>query len=679
MEHNSASEPDSYKYSKGLSISDDFVICRDKNGLTTAIYGELKWNLKPYQIGTSPHSTFNFSRINTNLDLPHGAALLSDAKVITFSLMYFISTGASGALSTNTIYKYFLLVINACNYCIKCQHNPMIGFLKLSDLFSNRIYLAGFVKSFNLNTVGGKRKKQMLHALLQHLNTLGEEVLGYSVANNFIVHESISYNQHPLIPARIYLETINFLTNRVKLLKEITFNLEFFMKDFSDPNHGLTIETQHTNYKKSGISKYSISPTFEEAVISFNMQSLFEHPDFTANNRVKLNGALSKIQYEMKSLIHLYTGMRLDEVNRLPYDCLLKHKISNNIKDNNDNIIAPEKCVDILSTTTKFTGFRKEDTWFAHSIVIDAVTILKRIVRGYANYSGIDYRECPLLISTSRIHLKNHFPNDRIEVTPRHKSRSKTFEKNIKLIINKEDYEILQASDPDRDFSSEEKFQVGQHWPFTTHQYRRSLAFYAANSGFVSTPSLMHQFKHLAQQMSKYYSRNNNNIKTIFGHYDFEQKAYVLPMSHIAYELQIGMSLDAAELILADLLNNSSTLHGKEGGYLEHARKKLETGDVLIEEFKEDTVKRLKNGEISYKKTFLGGCTNIDSCECSLLGEFAQCLDSKCAVIKSSSIDELISSTQAELLCYEVGSIEYFSTKDELDSLVKFKENKIDS
>ncbi len=54
-------------------------------------------------------------------------------------------------------------------------------------------------------------------------------------------------------------------------------------------------------------------------------------------------------------------------------------------------------------------------------------------------------------------------------------------------------------------------------------------------------------------------------------------------------------------------------------------------------------------------------------------------LDSKCAVIKSSSIDELISSTQAELLCYEVGSIEYFSTKDELDSLVKFKENKIDS
>lgn len=679
MERDSVSEPDSYEYSNGLNVSDKFVICRNKSGIPTAVYGWLEWDLKPYRLGAVGNCVFNFSSINTNPNLAHGSSLLSDAKLIIFSLMYFINTGTSGALSITTIYKYFLLIIRACNYCIQCKDNPMIGSLNLSDLFSNQIYLAGFAKSIGSKTIAERRRKQILHALLQHLNTLGEDIIGYSVVTDVISHEKLTYNQHPLIPARIYLETINLLTDRVHFLKESTCALEFFLKNFSDPYYGLTIKTQQRNSRDSGISKFSLRPTFEEAIRNCNMQILFEHPDFTANSRGKLNGILTNIQYEMKSLIHLYTGMRFDEVNRLPYDCLLTHNFDNEVKDKSGNIIASEKSVELLSITSKFTGFRKEDTWFAHPIVIDAVTVLQRIVRGYASYAKIDFNDCPLLISTVKIFMKDHFSKDRIEISARHKSRARTFEKKLQFIINKEDYEILQASDPDRDFSSEKKFQIGQPWPFTTHQYRRSLAFYAANSGFVSIPSLMRQFKHLAQQMTKYYSRNNKNIKTIFGHYDFEQKAYVLPMSHIAYELQVGMSLDTAELILADLLDRDSTLHGKEGGYLEHARKRLEVDDFLVEEFKEDTVKRLRNGEISYKKTFLGGCTNIDSCECSLLGEFSQCLDSKCAVIKSSSIDDLISSTQAELLCYEVGSIEYFSTKDELDSLVKFKDKKIDS
>lgn len=674
--HASDLGPDVYKYSAGLNVSEDFVICRDKFGEPTALYGWHEWDFRPYRLAATGNCVINFRRICFDLSSSHEMALLSEAKVIIFSLIYFCNAGAAGALSVSTIYKYFSLVVRACQYCIRSRSNRMLGALKLSDLFSNPVYLAAFVRSIGSIKVGDRRQMQALHALLRHLNVIGEHVLGYRSVTDVVVHERVDHQQHPLIPARIYLENINFLTERVSFLKENTLKLELFMRAFSDHYYGLSRKVQRRNHKVEGLSRFSLKPTFEEAIAEHGMGGLFNHPDFNANGRAKLVGVLSRIQYEMKSIIHLYTGMRFDEVNRLPYDCIIKGTIDERVMDEYGNTISRENIVELLSTTTKFTGFRKEDSWFAHEVVIDAVTVLQRVARGYADYVGADVERFPLFVSTVKLFMKNYFSKERVEVTV-YKDRAKSFENDSRFIITREDYEILQASDPERDFSSDERFQVGKPWPFTSHQYRRSLAFYAANSGFVSLPTLMRQFKHLAQQITKYYSRNNQNIKTIFGHYDFERKVYVLPISHISYELQVGMSLEAAEMILADLLDKGATLYGKEGGYLERARKRLESGEVLVEEFKEDTVKRLRNGEISYRKTLLGGCTNIDVCECSILGEFSQCLDSKCAVIKSSSVDSLIDSTRRELECYEKDSVEYLATKDELESLLKFRSKKM--
>ncbi|PKF49509.1 hypothetical protein [Enterovibrio nigricans] len=379
----------------------------------------------------------------------------------------------------------------------------------------------------------------------------------------------------------------------------------------------------------------------------------------------------------MKSLIHLYTGMRNDEVNRLKYDCVSKLTLDKPILDDSENVLVPDNSVKILSTTTKFTGYQKEDSWLAHPIVLDAITVLRRIVRGYASMLNLDAKECPLLISTVKIFMKNHIKKDRLEVTI-FKETAKQFQDKPQFKITKEDYDVLQASDPTRDFSTVSTFQCGQRWPLTTHQFRRSLAFYAVNSGFVSLPTLKWQFKHLSQEMSKYYSRNSENIKTIFGHYDVKERKYVLPLNHIAYEVQIGMSLSTAEALLADLLDDSVHLYGKTGGYIEKQRGRLKNGEVLVEEFKEETVNRVYNGEMSYTKTLLGGCTNRETCDCSILGEFADCLTKKCAVITSSNVENLIASTNRELQSYESGSIEYLSTESELEELLRYQKYAIE-
>ncbi|USD35588.1 hypothetical protein [Vibrio sp. SCSIO 43186] len=314
----------------------------------------------------------------------------------------------------------------------------------------------------------------------------------------------------------------------------------------------------------------------------------------------------------------------------------------------------------------------------AHPVVLDAIYVLRRIVRGYALMIGVKADECPLLVSTMAIFKKSELGNKRLEITAHKKETAKTFLCKPQFKITEDDYDVLQASDPSRNFSLEPTYQCGCVWPLTTHQFRRSLAFYAVNSGFVSLPTLMRQFKHLSQEMSKYYSRNNENVKTIFGHYDVAEGKYVLPLNHIVYEVQVGMSLATAEALLTDLLDEDVSLHGKTGAYLERKRSKLRNGEVLVEKLKEETAQRVHNGEMSYRKTLLGGCTNTETCECSILGEFADCLSSKCAVITSSNIEKLIALTQRELQCYEPNSIEFLSAELELEDLLRYKKYSIE-
>ncbi|MBA35528.1 MAG: integrase [Oleispira sp.] len=661
--------PDIFDASEVSTIPDDFVLCRDSNGLPTAVYGNDLWDFRSYRLAATGNCRMNFSELLKGGDLEERRQLVNEVKRVLFSLMYFVNSGVLGPLSITTLLQYYQVIKHAAFFCAECKSNRMLSVLGVKDLLSNKMYLGLYVSSLK----DSRRKKQKLSALLNHLNTIGKERLGYAVVTDLDVYEEIGHKQHPIIPTRIYLEMINVLTEKVEFLKSSTENLEKFLKEFSDPFFGVHRKVQ----RRQGVSRDEIRPSMPEAISRFGLVDLFTG-SYEVNSRAKLNGTLTRIQFEMKLMIHLYTGMRNDEVNRLPYSCVVDHVLEKTISDKSGNELVPSDLVSLLSTTTKLEGYLNEDSWYAHPAVLDAVEILRRIVRGYAATVSIDPEKCPLLVSTVRLFMKNSFSSERLEVTS-FKLTAKTVLSNTAFRIMQEDYDVLCASDPVRDFSKEQSFQVGQQWPLTTHQFRRSLAFYAVNSGFVSLPTLKKQFKHLSQEMTKYYSRNNQQLKTVFGHYDTKEKQYILPLNHIAYEVQVGMPLATAEALLSDLLEDDVTLYGKSGGYIEKQRDRLRDGEVLVEEFVEKTADKVRNGEISYRKTLLGGCTNAEICECSILGEFSDCLFSKCSVIKSKNLEILIESTERELQSYEINSVEYLSTKSELDELIRYKKHKIDS
>ncbi|MEW3673854.1 integrase, partial [Pseudomonas aeruginosa] len=88
----------------------------------------------------------------------------------------------------------------------------------------------------------------------------------------------------------------------------------------------------------------------------------------------------------------------------------------------------------------------------------------------------------------------------------------------------------------------------------TSHQFRRSLAFYGSCSGFLSLPTLRAQFKHMTIQMARYYANGFDNLRTIFGYYDEKKIDFVLPYNHFAFEFQMAMPMSVANQLIADLL-----------------------------------------------------------------------------------------------------------------------------
>lgn len=662
---NGLCEPDLFNSSSNKLPPDDFVLCRDNVGNPTAIYGDNIWSFNPYRLTAKPISAIRFDCLLVGENLEWRKQLVDEAKYILFCTIYCVSTGRAGSLSAGTLLNHAQLLFKAARFCLSCESIPMIGMISLSELLSNNHYLNLFIHMEKLS----ESYKHTLNALLYKIKVIGKDRLGFIPPSMSHIKRDKSY-QHPIIPTRLYLEYINRFTDDLDVIEKSLGGIESFLSKFKHPCYGLGYSTQSTTIKHWPKSKWL--PDMNLAIEQHGLNSLFVG-DFKVANRKSLAVAISKIQYRMKMMLHLYTGMRDEEVNRMQYDCLSDEIISEPIVDDEGNIALPVRMIKLISTTTKFSGYKKTSSWYAPSDVVRVVDILRSIVRGLAHVYDVEPSECSLFLSPTKLSSRGKKP-----IVSSFKSNAKPCWLSD-MTITQEDYKILQVSDPSRDFHAEKEFDIGQPWPLTSHQFRRSLAFYAASSGFVSLPTLKRQFKHLAKEMTKYYSRNFERIKTIFGYYDQKTGEYRLSSDHIAFEYQVAQPMQVAMLLINDVLGSDEYLFGKAGSYIEKQRANLSDGysDVLVKEYRNDTIKRVNNGEIYYRNTLLGGCVNVNGCDCSMLGEYTKCLNGDCAIIKESKLDEQIADLRRELKNYASDTGEFSVVNSELDALLKFKLHRI--
>lgn len=642
--------------------SDDLVLCRDKSGKATAIYGESRWDFSPYNLSVSRANKIYFNNI-FDAHSKETAALTEEVRYLLYCLIYHSSAGHVGRLSVGTLLSYNVLIKKMARFCLSMKDNKLVGAISLQDLLTNKVYLAAFLST----TKKSGKYQNLSSALLLNLTVIGEEILGYTVCSrDEIKFGSTDTNQVPVIPTNIYLKIINHWTDLLDQFVEEGEAISKLVLEFKDPAFGLSRRTQRLHHTIKGEKQ---KKTISEAIHDGGLDHVFTGT-FSCVKRNEFPSALKNMQSVVKNIIHLYTGMRDQEVMRLPYDCLRDEKANYGVKDHKGRELDQDRVITLLSTTTKFTGYRKEESWLAPQEVVKAIRFLQAITKGIAEVGGYDLSEVPLFINTGLINR----PKQGILNASFTKARlSRSYPA---IIIQATDLEELKATDPNRNFDIEEKFAAGQHWPLSSHQYRRSLAFYASNSGFVSLSSLKKQFKHITRQMIQYYCNGFENLKSVFGAYDEKKKDFVLSSSHIAYEFQTGITIDVAHQILADVIGADDQLFGATGSYIEKQRSE-NIGKINIRELRKDTEKRVAKGELAYRETLLGGCTKIGDCDEYMMADFTSCLSCPGSIIKPEKLGAMVEQSEAELARYEQGTGEYQIVKSELNKLLEYQEHKI--
>lgn len=637
---------------------DDFVMCRSSDGVPTAVYGEDTWDFNPQRLSAKKICAFRFGEIFEGSDAEQ-QKLKAEIKYIIFCLIYFVDSGRLGRLSVSTLYNLFGVARLMARYCYAQKTRELVGVLSFEQLLSTPVYLADFLRVTKFKAA----RKKAFRSLIVNLIEVGEERLGYKVYND---GDAVSYEgkQHPVIPTRIYLNIINDFSETVDRILPYASNLESFVENFVDRSYGIGITSQIEQYK---ISRSDLRPTMEEAIQIHGLGELLVG-DFQCKHRKNLPGVLNKIQYLAKFVIHCYTGMRDQEVMRLPYECIAKVEVDPELVDDAGVVRDKAKIVDIVSTTTKFTGYKNEASWLATSEVIKVVELAQSVCRALSKIYQVDVGSVPLFLTPGVIYKGD------IGVGVPILGNSFRLESLLKAtVIEQQDLLELSASDPTRDFSSEEEFCVGKPWPLSSHQFRRSLAFYGSSSGFISLPSLKKQFKHLIFQMTRYYANNFENIKAIFGFYDSETDSFVLPKNHMAFEFQMGMPMNVAYDILTEVLGDGAQLFGGVGTYIQKQRQRLDSGQVMIADIRAETEKRVADGHLAYRRTLLGGCMKVGKCDSFMLGEFIDCLSCDGSVINPKKLSQVIEDTRRELSTYPEDSGEFQITRDDLEKLIKYQ------
>ena len=632
--------------------TDNFILCKDSEGKETAVFGNDIWSFKP--ISTDPNganSVLNFElKTRRENDEFNVKDLKSEMKRLITIVIYLVpKSGKYGSITTKTLKKRFSILKEIAYFCIEqTTSNKLLVPLSIESVLSNKNFLTLFTNNLSEN------KLSELSNLISDLNKINKYNLGFSVVDFYSARPNS--NQTPLIPFPIYLNVFTNLHKEIETFWELRFNLKYFISEFVDRNAGKMSSTLKKE-KKSHLNEKPLS----DLISKHSLTNLFAEK-YQVKNKKSLSSAISSIQETCKYFIHMLTGMRSKEVLHMNFDCVSNQTVLTVGETSFQKKI--EQTVSIVSSSTKFSGYKKENKWIAPAIVIKAIEVLQNIAIGLAKIFNLDHQSLPLLQSAAIIYNINSKPSKTIQSTD---TKILSLE-NIK--ITQRDRELLLASDESRDFH-EAQFQVGNNWKFSDHQFRRSLAYYGSHSGLISDSVGAKQFKQVTQEMQRYYRSGSSKIQSLIGFYNSEKNKIEVPNDHIAHLYRKGVTNEQSKKIISDLFDVKNNNHGKLGSYTKRIRDNLKDNEAIIITIQ----KQINDGSISYKETLLGGCASNKKCDDYMLGNFTACINCKSAYISLDKLESAINLCKEALNSYETNSAEYQLSNSELKELEKLKMN----
>lgn len=622
--------PDEYSLQNNqLTVPSTFVLSRMKSGETLSVYSDNVWDLSPYLPKCHCRLNFNSWLENAREDDFLFCQIRAEMKKISFALLY-IKSGKSIIKSIeqrHLVLRQFA-VIAYRNGCTLQQLFSDVAYMsKVNDAYVGVSYQKAIhIKAFLTDCFALQQQYPLLipafstYKPIQHLAKLAAQLR---------LQSGKVGPQTKVVPSRLYIALINTLADKLNEFNQYAPALKDWFQRIQQDKAFARMPREFKDYKKA--------VSFVDARDLLDLTTLFE------NNQIQKHANLTRymtlIQGMAKLWIHLFTGMRDNEVNQLSSDCYQTIQ-------SNEHLVHV-----IMGYTSKLHGGGNKSTyWITFEDIQVGVHAAQSIGEIYAllnsHYDMSNSTEYPLFPTlysqkhrnknNRNIEHKTDFISNFDGAPTRTQSNFNQYLSRISVLlgegvkITESDIAELESFDGFRNWREEKDCQVGEYWNICTHQFRRSLAVYGARSGMIGLGALSVQFKHLTESMTLYY-RNNAvfapNILVSDSQKEFIQELEYQRLVHSYAQFEDGV------------INSSSRLLGGAGTYLQLQKER----EQLIKVFpnREETIKRMKKGEVAYKPSLFGACTNPDSCEKISFTAITSCLSCAHAVFDATSAEKM--------------------------------------
>lgn len=640
--------PDPWDENNGVSLPLNHVICRSEKGAPHFVR-EFVWPWTAYH-PRKKRSLLHFHYWKTNEDRtkirPSDITPAREARIRELQF-----------LMVKIIYSGRNIGFESLQHKLRCLHR-IARFAEsknctVRDVLAQQPLLDAFI---------GITAGQLASVLRTWLTFLGnlnpERELGFALARpkrwqelqRRVWSDAGNVKQYAPLPSRIYAGLINNLRAE---LDDIEAHADHLLRALKEAIHLYQTTKEIDGVVAIGpqlIHQYGLAEFLERRGIDLSLKGLTK--------------AVNETFLLCKMEIHVFSGMRHEECQTLPFYCMVTEKFSH----------SRTHCL-IAGVTTKLEGSRRRRTkWVTTEHEgFRAIRLAQRFAREIYNYLGItpstaerSKDDTPLFPSPNYLPWKinnSRLPVDKITPAALILRSGDTLPKRLCPIIEDADIKELEEIDPFRSWREESEFAIGSRWPLTPHQLRRSLALYANASGLVRLSSLRRQLQHISREMSLYYGRGSTFCKNFIAENPDGFK------KHIALEWQDGIEEAKALSFTLDVLNSNEPLYGGAGIYYERQRAR---GEILK---REEVHKQFKEGRLNYNSGPLGGCTKPGNCNTrkglNLVDTLCATDNCKHLVGKHSKIIQVIRLKHAYLTRMNKNSIDYAMEKEELESLEK--------
>ena len=627
--------PDEYNLENNqLNIPNTFVLSRMKSGETLSVYADNVWDLSPYLPKCYCKLNFKTWLENAREGDFLFAQIRAEMKKVIFALLY-VKTGKSiiKCIENRHIVLRQFAAIAYLNGCTLTQLFSNAAYIaKLNDIYTGISYhAASRIKDFLTDCFVIQQQYPLVipaFSTYQPIEHLAK------IAAQLRLQSGKVGPQTKVIPSRIYIALINSLAGQLDEFNQYALALkQWFQRTKQDANFAL----MPVEFKRA---KRAIS--FADARDILGLTTLFEKHQI--QKHVNLTSYITLIQGMAELWIHLFTGMRDNEVNQLSYNCYQK------VKSNEHEIHV------LVGYTSKLHGGGNKSTyWISFEDIQIGVNAAQSIGEIYAllnphyNISNpFEYPLFPTLYSQKRRHKNNSNIENETDFVSNFLGAPTKTQTNFNQYLSRlavslgdglriigSDIAELEAFDGFRNWREEKDCQIGEYWNICTHQFRRSLAVYGARSGIIGLGALSVQYKHLTEAMTLYY-RNNAvfapNILVSDSQKEFIQELEYQRLVHSYAQFEEGV------------INSVGRLLGGAGTYLQLQKDREQLLTVFPN--RDETIKRMKKGEITYKPSLFGACTNPDSCEKISFTAITSCLSCAHAVFDATSAEKIQKAVQ---------------------------------